>query len=77
MVAVSQYKAFCLQMDRQTLWEGLNVWGPKLSAGLSPLVTASKCRNGFFIPQVGDEVYYFFQGHEEFLQKESCHFFEG
>ena len=30
-----------------------------------------------FIPQVHDMVYYFVQGHEDYMVEYSCHFFAG
>lgn len=68
-----------MKADRTSLREALNIHSPVIEGGtmLKDAVKRTKCRNGFFIPQVGDEVYYFFQGHEEFMAKESCHFYEG
>ena len=33
--------------------------------------------NNFYVPQIGDEVVYFFQGHEKFHQLNNCFFFCG
>ena len=34
-------------------------------------------RANTYNPQVGDLVYYFIQGHEEYMSQYSCHFFSG
>jgi hypothetical protein len=37
----------------------------------------SKHIRNCYIPQVGDSIYYFFQGHEKFISQYNCYFYCG
>jgi hypothetical protein len=76
-VNIELYKEMSRAAERESLVKALNLYSPSQDRRLAPLVSRQRSQGGFFVPQVGDQVMYFFQGHEEFMAKENCHFFEG
>jgi hypothetical protein len=62
-----------LQRFRTKEIDGIRKSIPKMH-----LIEAKPCSfDNFYVPQPNDEVMYFFQGHENFMQSNNCYFYCG